>query len=228
MKILTFDTALNKTYITFGEDDNILLSEILNSDKEKYHSAFLVPKLIDILKTYKIKAQDIDVIGINTGPGSFTGIRICTVIARTLAQQTNSKVIPVSSLEILSLINKNENKSMIFTDARKNKFYTAVYSSDGEVLKQPSLIEKEKVLDIIDTKEYTVITDDFCHGFLAENGISSINYEYGEHDLGQNLYKICLKKLGSTDDFHWAKAKPLYIQPPSITKSEKKGVKCIT
>jgi len=220
MKILTFDTALNKTYMTFGEDENILVSKILNSDKEKYHSAFLVPELINLLKTQKITADNIDVIGINVGPGSFTGIRICTVIARTLAQQTNSKVIPVSALEILSLINREKNDSLVLTDARKNKFYTAVYSPDGKTLKAPSLIEKENVEEYVKSKEYTIITDNFTFEFLGEKGINSINYENGDYDLGQNLYKICLKKLKSNEDFHWAKAKPLYIQPPSITKAK--------
>ena len=224
MKILTFDTALNKTYISFGEDENIFFSKILNSDMEKYHSAFLVPELINIFKDQKIKASDIGTIGINIGPGSFTGIRICTVIARTLAQQTNSKVIPVSALEILSLINKSEKSSLILTDARKNKFYTAIYSSDGKTIKEPSLIDKDEVFEYLDKEEYTIITDGFCHDFLSEKGIDSINYENGEYDLGQNLYKICLKKMNGSGDFHWAKAKPLYIQPPSITKSNKKAV----
>lgn len=224
MKILTFDTALNKTYVTFGEDDNILFSKILNSDKERYHSAFLVPELINIMKLQGVSAGDIGAIGINIGPGSFTGIRICTVIARTLAQQTGSKVIPVSALEILSLINNKGNNSLILTDARKNKFYTAIYSSSGETLKEPSLIEKQDVMDYLGKNECTIIADGSCHDFLSENGINSVNYENGEYDLGQNLYKICLKKLKSNDDFHWAKAKPLYIQPPSITKSNKKAV----
>ena len=221
MKILTFDTSLNKTYITFGENENILISKVLNSDNEKYHSAFLVPELINILKAQNITPSDIDAIGINVGPGRFTGIRICTVIARTLAQQTNSKVIPVSSLQILSLINKSSKGSLILTDARKDKFYTAIYSSSGETLKEPYLVEKDNVIDYLKLNDAVVIADNYTFKFLSENGIKSINYEDGEYNLGEYLYKICFEKLKSNSDFHWAKAKPLYIQPPSITKSKK-------
>ena len=101
MKILTFDTSLNKTYITYGEDEKIIISKAIKSSDEKYHSAYLVPEIINILKEQNITMQNIDAIGINEGPGSFTGIRICTVIARVAAQQLNINVVPVPSLEIL-------------------------------------------------------------------------------------------------------------------------------
>lgn len=224
MKILTFDTSLNKTYITYGEDDNIIISKILNSDKEKYHSAFLVPELISIFKFQNITPKDIDVIGINIGPGSFTGIRICTVIARTLAQQAGIKVVPVSSLEILSLLNHSDKDSLILTDARKNKFYTALYSNDCVEIKSPYLTDKEDIINLLKYGDYKIITDTAAFHYLSEFGIDSINYEAEEYDLGQNLYKLTLNKLKSSNDFHWAKAKPLYIQPPSITKSKKKAV----
>ncbi len=224
MKILTFDTSLNKTYITYGENDEIKISKILESDKEKYHSAFLVPELINILKSQNITAKDIDAIGINIGPGSFTGIRICTVIARTLAQQADIKVVPVSSLQILSMIAKTDKNILVLTDARKNKFYKALYSGSFEELEAPNIIEKENVIEYIKSQNSTIISDTAVSDYLSENGIKSVNYEVGEYNLGDNLYEITLKNLSADKDFHWAKAKPLYIQPPSITKSAKKAV----
>ncbi len=48
--------------------------------------------------------KDLDCISIDIGPGSFTGIRACTTVARMLAQQLDIKAVGVSSLEILSKI----------------------------------------------------------------------------------------------------------------------------
>ena len=64
MKILTFDTSLNKTYIAYGEDDKILVSKAISSNDEKYHSAYLVPEIVNLLKSQKITMQDLDAIGI--------------------------------------------------------------------------------------------------------------------------------------------------------------------
>ena len=221
MKILTFDTSLNKTYISYGEDDKILVSKAICSDDEKYHSAYLIPEIINILKTQNIKMQDIDVIGINEGPGSFTGIRICTVIARVAAQQLNIKVVPTPSLEILSHINKTDKKSLILLDARKNKAYSAIYGKNE--ITPPHCITYDEIEEVVKSDDFEVITDNSMYKLLAEKNISSVNYEAEDYPLGEYLYKITYKKQASGGDFHWAKAKPLYIQPPSITMPKKAG-----
>lgn len=224
MKILTFDTSLNKTYITYGEDENIIFYKALLSDKEKYHSAYLIPELLNLLKEQNITFRDIEAIGINEGPGSFTGIRICTVIARTAAQQIGSKIVPVASLEILSKINNSDKKTLVLLDARKNKVYAAAYDCCGKVIKSPHSVPIEALQDLISSDDFEIITDSVINKLLAEKNIKSINYEEGNFELGKYLYKIVFDKLNTKSDFHWAKAKPLYIQPPSITLSKKVGV----
>jgi hypothetical protein len=52
--------------------------------------------------------------------------------------------------------------------------------------------------------------------------ISSINYEKENFELGVYLYNIVYQKIQTKTDYHWAKAKPLYIQPPSISTPKKK------
>lgn len=223
MKILTFDTSLNKTYITYGVDDKIIVKKEICSDSEKYHSAYLIPEIIDILKSENITLQDIDAIGINEGPGSFTGIRICTVIARTAAQQLGIKVVPVPSLEILSKINSTNKKSLVVLDARKQKAFIAVYSGE-EVIISPKSINNDDLSGLISQDDYQIITDSSMYEKLQKMEISSVNYETDDYPLGKYLYEIVYKKLqNSVNDYFWAKAKPLYIQPPSITPPKKVG-----
>ena len=167
--------------------------------------------------------QDINVIGINEGPGSFTGIRICTVIARVAAQQLNIKVVPTPSLEILSYINKCSKKSLILVVARKNKAYSAIYDKNHEEIIPPHCITYDEIENVVKSDDFAVITDNSMYKLLAEKNLSSVNYEAEDYPLGEYLYKITYKKQASDKDFHWAKAKPLYIQPPSITMSKKAG-----
>lgn len=222
MKILTFDTSLNKTYIAYGEDEKIIISKAISSNEEKYHSAYLVPEIINLLKSQKITLQDIDAIGINEGPGSFTGIRICTVIARTAAQQLNIKVVPVPSLEILSKINNCNTKTLTVLDARKHKVYVAAYDQN-QTLIAPKAIQVDELEELINSDKYTVIADNSIFNLLQTKGIKSINYETDDYELGEFLYKTVYQKLCGNGDYHWAKAKPLYIQPPSISTPKKVG-----
>lgn len=224
MKLLTFDTSLNKTYITLSEDEKILVSETIESSDEKYHSAFLIPTIVEILKSNNLTMQDIKAIGTNIGPGSFTGIRVCTTIARVFAQQLNASLIGISSLQILSRINDTDKESLVIMDARKNKAFYAVYKNNGDIIQEPLSVEKEEILELA-KKDYFIIADENIYNYLKSNDINSINYESGDYELGEFLayytYKSLLK--GDENTFNWAKVKPLYIQPPSITKPKSVG-----
>ena len=116
MKILAFDTCLDKTYITLCDDDKIIKSEIICSDGENYHSAYLISTIVKVLKEAGLTTNDIDMIATDIGPGSFTGIRACVTVARVLAQQLNIKAVGVSSLEILSeILGDNDMVALAFT-----------------------------------------------------------------------------------------------------------------
>lgn len=217
MLTLSFDTNFNKTYIVLKKDGNIINSEILESKDGNYHSAFFIPTLQNILKTNKIQIKDINAIGVNIGPGSFTGIRAGITIARVLCQQTNCKLIGINSLKILSKLNKEGTKTIVILDARKNRVYYAEFEND-KTIKEPTLIDKDELTNIIDNNAF-IITDKSIGEFLSAKNINTIQYENNDKDIGLFLSDIIEKELiNNTDDFHWAKIKPLYIQQPSITK----------
>lgn len=221
MKILTFDTSLDKTYVTLSDSGNLLADEIIENHNEKYHSAFLIPTIVSILKNNKITMQDIDVIGTNVGPGSFTGIRACVTVARVMAQQLNIPLVGVSSLEILSKIAGNNNKTIVVLDARKQHFYSAIYENSKEI-QVPELVSNEDLLKL-DFNNANVVADKFSHDYLKENGINSLVYTDINADLGKYLNAIVLEKINSCDKdiFLWSKLKPLYLQAPPVTISAK-------
>ncbi len=201
-KILAFDTCLDKMYAVLKEDDKILSSKIVENHDEKYHSAFLISTLQEILSANNCRPEDIDLIVTNTGPGSFTGIRACTTVARVMAQQLHKKVTGVSSLEILAeAVGENP---LVALDARKNSAY--LYC-DGEIKGAVPLEEVEKLAK---SGKYNVITDNKLKPLLG-----GISYQEACFPLGEILAELGEKKL-TTIDGDWHKLKPLYIQPPPM------------
>ena len=200
MKVLTFDTSLDKTYVTLSDNDKFLSDKIIENHDEKYHSAFLIPTIVAILKDNNLTMQDIDVIGTNIGPGSFTGIRACVTVARVMAQQLNCKAIGVSSLEILSKL--AEANPLVALDARKNCAY--LYC-DNEI---KGAVQLEEVQEIIKSGNYTVITDNKLQPLLG-----GTSYQEKEYPLGEILADLAENK---EDEGNWRKLKPLYIQPPPM------------
>ena len=225
MLTLSFDTSLDKTYVTLSENDKILSDVIVENHDEKYHSAYLIPTIVSILKEHNMTMKDIDAIGTNIGPGSFTGIRACVTAARVIAQQLNLPLVGISSLEILSRINSTLSKTLVVLDARKKQFYTAVYEG-GREIKAPALTDTNDLKNF-DFSNTFVISDTASAVFLKDNCSVQANiYTDINADLGKFLNSIVYEKLQkfSPEEFLWGKLKPLYLQTPPVTISNKQKI----
>ena len=204
MKILVFDTCLDKMYVTIAEDKKILSSKIVTNKDNKYHSAFLISTIKDSLKEQNLTPQDLDAIGTNIGPGSFTGIRACTTVARIMAQQLNIPAAGISSLEILAKLNNTQLPTIVALDARKNCAYLHI---DNKI---QGAVELEKVEELLQNNNYHLITDD-----KLQEKLGGISYQQGNYQLGEILTSLVYEQLQKRA-CKWQELKPLYIQPPPM------------
>ena len=191
-------------YVAIAQDDNVLSSKIVTNQDNKYHSAFLISTIKGMLKENNLTPKDINAIGTNVGPGSFTGIRACTTVARIMAQQLDLPAAGISSLEILAKLNKTDKPTMVALDARKNSAYLYV---NEEI---QGAIQLEKVKEMLENRDYNLITDDKLQKVLG-----GTSYQAGEHNLGEILANHTYEKL-KTSSCKWQELKPLYIQPPPM------------
>ncbi|EKE02581.1 MAG: peptidase M22, glycoprotease [uncultured bacterium] len=219
MKILTFDTSADKMYITIGDDERVSTSRVIANTAERYHSALLIPVIIELLREEKITMQDIDAVGVNIGPGSFTGIRASATVARVIAQNLDIPVIGISSLEIYSLLNNTDKNSLCLLDARKGKAYMGVYTSCGDVIQKPEAIEYDSVIEYAKNNDVFVIADNTMSEKIKVSGLDCLNLQDVDYNFGINLAKLTYKHLksGNKEEFKWFNLKPLYIQPPPIS-----------
>lgn len=235
MNILGFDTCLDKMYVTLGNSFEIIDSKVIETTKEHYHSAFLISTIKSVLKDNGLTPQDVDVVATNIGPGSFTGIRACTTVARVFSQGVdNVKTIGVSSLEILSRLSQTQSvmlsetkhlegtdeilrlmpqndKVLVALDARKEMAYVAVYENKKEIF-APKAVLISELTEMLNKENYFVVTDD-----KLKNIIVGISYMESDRDLGAFLVQIAAEKITLGCETDWKKLHPLYIQPPPIT-----------
>lgn len=206
MLTLCFDTSLDKTYILLAENNKILTSLEIKSDEKNYHSAYLISKIAELLKQNNKTPKDLKIIGVNIGPGSFTGIRAGVTVARVLAQETGAKTFGISSLEILANASNLENPIVIL-DARKNMAYVW----DNKVL---GAIELESVDKLAQNRN--ILTDNTLFERYKTIGNKVLSYQEKNFSLGETLFKIINKETPSEENV-WQNLKPLYIQPPPVT-----------
>lgn len=149
MNILSIDTVLDKSYIALSLNDKDIYRQI-NSDEKNYHSAYLIKVLKEILNENNVSLKDIDYIGVNTGVGSFTGIRVGLTIAKVISNRLNIKTVPYNTAEVLS--NAFDNKN-IMLDARRNSVFRSKNGADIE------LISYEEALQTSENSNERYISD---------------------------------------------------------------------
>lgn len=97
MLVLGLNTAFSTMEVALIRDDEILadLREAMPRGQERR-----LPGLVaELLASEHLALADLDRIGVVTGPGSFTGLRIGVAYARGLALVTRAAAIGVTSLE---------------------------------------------------------------------------------------------------------------------------------
>ena len=126
MKILALDTATPTGSVALL-DGHKLVAEILLNVKA-VHSERLLDQVQQVLEAGSLTLEDLDLIAVVRGPGSFTGLRIGLATAKGLAQAAKLPLMGISSLQLLAMnLPLCQLPICTFLDARKNEVYTALY-----------------------------------------------------------------------------------------------------
>ena len=86
-----------------------------------------MPMIDTCLKTCGMTCADIDLYGVNAGPGSFTGLRIGLAAVKGLAFPRETLCAPVSTLEALAAAYTGEGTVLCALDARRAQVYSAAF-----------------------------------------------------------------------------------------------------
>ena len=100
MKIIALESSAVTASVAVCEDEVLLAQALQNSGLT--HSVTLMPMAADLLKNAGLTLDDMDVVAVAAGPGSFTGIRIGVAAAKGLAWPGDKLCAPCSTLESMA------------------------------------------------------------------------------------------------------------------------------
>lgn len=144
MIILGLDTSTRAASVALWSDGD-LLGELVINDK-RTHSQKLMPMLENLFQLANISIDDVDLLAVCIGPGSFTGIRIAMATVKALGHVRNLPIVGVNSLESLAY-NLSDGKARLvpILDAQGSQVYSAIYESSGQA---PEILRDIGVVDI--------------------------------------------------------------------------------
>ncbi|MBB1476162.1 MULTISPECIES: tRNA (adenosine(37)-N6)-threonylcarbamoyltransferase complex dimerization subunit type 1 TsaB [Shewanella] len=132
LTILALDTCTETCSAALTTNGKVFA---LIADAPREHSQRLLPMVDDVLAQAQVTLADVDMIAYGRGPGSFTGIRICTSMTQGLALGLDLPVIGISTLAAmaqLAISQHNACQVLCCIDARMNEVYWGQYiAKDG-------------------------------------------------------------------------------------------------
>ena len=126
MLILAFESSAKAASVALCRDGHLLSQYSQCSGLT--HSRTLLPMAEDMLKNAELRLQDVDVIAVAHGPGSFTGIRIGVSTVKGLAWAAEKPCVGVSTLEAMAWHGLAAGGFVCpVMDARRSQVYNALF-----------------------------------------------------------------------------------------------------
>lgn len=166
MKILGVDSSGLTCSVAMYVDGVIIAESSVNNSKT--HSQTLLPMIEKVVADAGMQPEDIDIIAVAKGPGSFTGLRIGAATVKGLALALDKPLVPVSTLAGLAYNFAGVDGIICpLMDARRNQVYTAVYSFDDDrllTLLEPCALGIDEIADILKSR------------YIEKNGVNKITF----------------------------------------------------
>lgn len=178
MMILALESSATACSAALCRDGELVAQSYQNSGLT--HSRTLLPMVRDMLKNCQLTLEQVDVIAVAAGPGSFTGLRIGVATAKGLAWPGDKDCAPCSTLESMAWPLAHMAGSLIICamDARRKQVYNALFLATGTGLERLTPDRAISLEDLgAELKNYEnskIVVGDgakLCYNTLTEEGI---------------------------------------------------------
>jgi tRNA threonylcarbamoyladenosine biosynthesis protein TsaB len=165
MRILALETSDRAGSIALADCDKLVAEQVLDSRHRSAQS--LAPGVRSLLDSVGWRTQEIELIALTIGPGSFTGLRVGVVTAKTLAYAIGAQCIALNTLEVIAAqAPVRWPRLSVAMNAGRGELFHARFTSSMEagssalarwvVSHGPSILDREQWLNGLDP--HTAIT----------------------------------------------------------------------
>lgn len=130
MKVLAFDTSTEATAVALVEGPQVLFEDRSGAGPAR-HGETLLPRISLGLSQAGLRLDQLQLIAVGLGPGSFTGLRVGLATAKGLCLATGLPVVGVGSLPTLAaaMQGPDTHARVVLADAHKGEVFAAAYEA---------------------------------------------------------------------------------------------------
>ncbi|HHS50068.1 MAG TPA: tRNA (adenosine(37)-N6)-threonylcarbamoyltransferase complex dimerization subunit type 1 TsaB [candidate division Zixibacteria bacterium] len=205
MIILGLDTSTRAGSVAIFDTEGQAPCEITTSGSAK-HSENLVPDIDKLLSRCGLALDEIDLIAVAIGPGSFTGLRVGLSTAKGFSYSLNKPLVAVDSLMARAFSAGKTGETAVCLDAMRGEVFGGVFSfykdkNPNEIVAS-SIFSAEKFAEICKSRGissiYTDSVGDDVQEIMENCDIDIISFDYNSLNICKLGY-ITYKNNGSDD-----------------------------
>lgn len=148
------DTSSDIASLALYRDSRVLASRSLQSGDGYAHVIFAA--IERFLHEAGVRLEEIDCFASASGPGSFTGVRVCLSVVKGLAMALDKPAVGVSNLKALASMGSNRLRAP-FIDARRGDYYGALYASDLSLVVPEGIMPFSDWTKALESYEYEAV-----------------------------------------------------------------------
>ncbi|MEN8236339.1 MAG: tRNA (adenosine(37)-N6)-threonylcarbamoyltransferase complex dimerization subunit type 1 TsaB [Pseudomonadota bacterium] len=219
MNILTFDTSFDHCSVALVPQEGQMVCDI--EPLQRGHAEALIPKIEKLLQQTGISFQEIGLIAVGAGPGSFTGVRVAVATARGLELAAKIPVVAINSFAVFSSMAlpkiKEDEQLYVVLDARRRDLFYQAYDAQGVPEFEPQMTMPQDLLQLILENPSRVIGTGVRRLELEQvqhpTVLQEIGYDWQEYlkVLAHQAEAILHQGQGNLP------CQPYYLAPPGIT-----------
>ncbi|MEZ4951587.1 MAG: tRNA (adenosine(37)-N6)-threonylcarbamoyltransferase complex dimerization subunit type 1 TsaB [Saprospiraceae bacterium] len=219
--LLIIESATDICSVAIVNDGKVLANrELLEPFK---HSERLTILIQDALEAANLKTRDLDAIGLSSGPGSYTSLRVGASVAKGLCFGLDIPLIALDTLQGIAAGMVEANPSCDFyipmIDARRMEVYCTVYDDKLNLIKETS----SEVLTTLTFQEF----ENSKSLVIGGNGAEKTKELYEEKGYLYSKINRCnaiffkreiVEKYNRKEFVDMALFEPSYLKSPAITR----------
>ncbi len=226
LRILALDTAMAGCSVAVcGVNAKSCVSESVPMNRGQ--SEELIPMVQRVIDRAGLAFSDIDLIGVTSGPGAFTGLRIGLSSARALALALSKPVIGVTTLSVLAhqffesgKLESGEGLAVLL-ETKREDFYLQIFDSSVQDLGMPQALSR-RAIESAYGKHKILFIGDALERFRGSGEVSS-SWRFKD---GYELADPCILARRAAAIYDPAAAllvpEPLYLREADVSVPKRK------
>ena len=220
--LLLIESSNEICSVALSQEKSIIQEKYIN--KPNSHSVYLSPFVNEVLNNARMSINELDGVVISDGPGSYTGLRIGSSLAKGICLGAGIPLMAVSTLKGLAKKALNDypsvDQAIALVDARRSDAYIGVYNQQLKPIIKEQFITINSELKI--EKSNAVVVGSGAMKFINELDVKK-ELKHSESVLyAKELLDEAMLKWAKQDFVDLTSYEPNYIKSVFVTKPKSK------